>query len=246
VYEVLLHADGEQAVPYTQAAYVRTTACNRRREPDVKTISILLSLLALILVIFVVWRFASRRRSLPCPVWLSWLVEIDNPFAKASRAAVIVENLDLEPGMMVLDVGCGPGRVAVPIAKRVVNGQVVAVDIQPGMLKRAQEKAQREAVTNIRFVQACAGEGKLERNHFDRALLVTVLGEIPDQTAALNEIFASLKPGGTLSVTEMIFDPHFQSRKTAEQLASAVGFRTKNFFGNRIAFTLTLEKPNTG
>jgi ubiquinone/menaquinone biosynthesis C-methylase UbiE len=215
----------------------------RGRELDVKTISIFLGLFALIVVIFVIWRFASRRRSLPCPVWLSWLVEVDNPFAKASRATVIVENLDLEPGMMVLDVGCGPGRVAVPIAKRLVSGQVVAIDIQPGMLRRAQEKSQREAVTNIRFVQAGAGEGKLERNHFDRALLVAVLGEIPDQTAALNEIFASLKPGGTLSVTETIFDPHFQSRKVVEQLAAGVGFRAKKFFGNRIAFTLNLEKP---
>lgn len=208
--------------------------------------SIFLCLLGLLLVVFVIWRFASRRRSLPCPVWLSWLVEVDNPFAKTSRATVIVENLDLEPGMMVLDIGCGPGRVAIPIAKRVANGQVVAVDIQPGMLERAQAKARREAVTNIRFVQACAGEGKLERNHFDRALLVAVLGEIPDQTAALKEIFASLKPGGTLSVTETIFDPHFQSRRVVEQLASAVGFRAKRFFGNRIAFTLNLEKPSTG
>jgi ubiquinone/menaquinone biosynthesis C-methylase UbiE len=110
---------------------------------------------------------------------------------------------------------------------------------------RAQETARRAAVTNIRFVQAGAGKGKLERkrNYFDRALLVTVLGEIPDQTAALNEIFSSLKPGGTLCVTETIFDPHFQSRKAVEQLASAVGFRAKKFFGNRIAFTLNLEKP---
>ena len=209
-----------------------------------KTISIFLSLCGLLLVVFVMWRFASRRRSLPCPPWLSWLVEVDNPFAKTARAAVIVENLALEPGMTVLDVGCGPGRVAVPIAKRVANGQVVAVDIQPGMLKQAQEKARREAVTNICFVQACAGEGKLERNCFDRALLVAVLGEIPDRTAALSEIFAALKPGGTLSVTETIFDPHFQSRKVVEQLAHAVGFRAKRFFGNRLAFTLNLEKPS--
>lgn len=171
-------------------------------------------------------------------------MEIDNPFAKAARAAVIVENLDLEPGMSVLDIGCGPGRVAIPIAKQVPDGEVVAVDIQPGMLERARDKARQAAVTNIRFVQACAGEGKLERNRFDRALLVAVLGEIPDQTAALSEIFAALKPGGTLSVTETIFDPHFQSRKVVEQLAYAVGFRAKSFFGNRVAFTLSVEKPS--
>lgn len=211
-----------------------------------KTVSILVCLLALLFVISIIWRFASRRRSLPCPAWLGWLVEVDNPFAKAARATVIVESLDLESDMIVLDIGCGPGRVAIPIAKRVASGQVVAVDIQPGMIERAQEKARRAAVTNIRFVQAGAGEGRLERNHFDRALLVTVLGEIPDPTAALNEIFAALKPGGTLSVTETIFDPHFQSHQVVEQLAGAVGFRAKKFLGNRIAFTLNFEKPRTG
>ena len=55
-----------------------------------------------------------------------------------------------------------------------------------------------------------------------------------------------LKPGGILSVTEIIFDPHFQSRDTVLRLAGAVGFREKMFFGNRTAFTLNLEKPHGG
>ena len=65
------------------------------------------------------WRFASRRRSLPCPVWLRWMVELDNPFAPVCRARAIVEHLDLAPGMTVLDGGCGPGRVTVPLARAV-------------------------------------------------------------------------------------------------------------------------------
>ncbi len=78
----------------------------------------------------------------------------------------------------------------------------------------------------------------------DRALLVTVLGEIPDREAALSQIFQALKPGGILSVTEIIFDPHYQSRSTVLRLASAAGFQEKAFFGNRIAFTLNFEKPS--
>ena len=72
---------------------------------------------------------------------------------------------------------------------------------------------------------------------------MTVLGEIPDREAALREILAALKPGGMLSVTEIIFDPHFQSRATITQLARSAGFREKAFYGNRIAYTLNLEKP---
>jgi ubiquinone/menaquinone biosynthesis C-methylase UbiE len=198
----------------------------------------------LIGLVAVIWRVASRRHSVPCPVWLRWLVELDNPLTKTNRAAVIVQRLDLQPGMAVLDVGCGPGRLTIPIARRVgQQGEVVAMDIQAGMLHRAQEKARAANLTNIRFLEAGLGEGKLGRNQFDRSLLVTVLGEIPDREAALREILDALKPGGILSVTEIIFDPHFQSRHTVARLAHSVGFREKALHGNRIAFTLNLEKP---
>ncbi len=210
------------------------------------TLVIGLALIGLLVLVSVVWRFASRRRSLPCPVWLSWLVELDNPFTQTNRAAVIVRHLELLPGMAVLDVGCGPGRLTIPLAQQVgQRGEVVALDIQAGMLMRAQEKAQAAHLTNIRFLQAGVGTGKLEHGRFDRAVLVTVLGEIPDQEAALREIFAALKPGGILCVTEIIFDPHCQSRGTVVRLARAVGFREKRCFGNRIAFTLHLEKPSS-
>ena len=199
---------------------------------------ILLGLLGVMVLVAVVWRGASRRRSLPCPTWLSRLVELDNPFTETNRAAVIVERLELQPGMAVLDVGCGPGRVAIPLARKVgPDGEVVAVDIQAGMLRRAQEKAQAAKLTNIRFLEAAVGGGKLPRDRFDRALLVTV------RESALCEIFDALKPGGRLSVTEVIFDPHFQSRQSVARLAHSAGFREKAFHGNRIAYTLNFEKP---
>ncbi len=208
---------------------------------------ILIGLVGLAILIFGAWRLASRRYSLPCPVWLRWLVELDNPFTATNRADVIVRNLELQPGMKVLDVGCGPGRLAIPIARQIgPQGEVVALDIQAGMLRRAQERAQAAQLANIRFLQGGAGEGKLEHGQYDRALLVTVLGEIQDRERALQEIYAALKPGGILSVTEIIFDPHFQRRDTVLRLAGAAGFQEKKFFGNRIAFTMSLEKPYGG
>ncbi len=208
---------------------------------------LLTGLIGLVILIGVTWRLASRRHSIPCPVWLRWLVELDNPFTKTNRAAVITDHLDLKPGMTVLDAGCGPGRLTIPIAQRVgKDGVVVALDIQPGMLKRAREKAQGVHVTNIQFVEAGLGQGALEHDRFDRAVLVTVLGEIPNREAALKEIHGALKSGGILSVTEIIFDPHFQSRGTVTRLAEAAGFKERAFFGNRIAYTLHLEKRTDG
>lgn len=207
---------------------------------------IILGIIVCVMLILALWRLFSYRYSLPCPTWLSWMVEMDNPFSKIHRATTIAQNLDLQAGMTVVDIGCGPGRVTIPVAHKVgPNGKVVAMDIQEGMLRKAQEKAHLDNLTNIEFLHAKIGDDKLGLDKFDRALLVAVFGEIPNQNreTALKEIFNALKPGGILSVTEIIFDPHFHSRSTILQLANAVGFREKKQFGNSIAYTLNLEKP---
>ena len=205
---------------------------------------ILLAVIASCVLLFFAWRFASRCRALPCPSWLRWLVELDSPFVRSNRASVIVEHLDLQPGMRVLDVGCGPGRLTIPMADKVgPGGNVVAIDIQPRMLRRAKEKAQHAGLSNISFHEVKVGDGKLNFGQFDRAVLVNVLGEIPDREAALKEVFSALKAGGVLSVTEIIVDPHFQGRPTVLRLATSAGFREKKFLGNRLAFSLHLEKP---
>jgi 2-polyprenyl-3-methyl-5-hydroxy-6-metoxy-1,4-benzoquinol methylase len=205
---------------------------------------IVLGFIVLLGLIAIIWRFSSLRSSMPCPTWLSWLVELDNPFFKNYSARAIIQHSALEPGMNVLDFGCGPGRLTIPVAKQIgPAGQVTAFDIQPGMLQRARAKALAENLGNIQFIQGGAGEGKLGYNQYDRVLLVTVLGEIPNRKAALAEIFDSLKPGGILSVTEVIADPHFQRRNSVTSIANSVGFVERDFFGNRLSFTINFEKP---
>lgn len=161
-------------------------------------------------------------------------------------AEAILDRLAVEPGMKILDVGCGPGRLTVPAARRVgSDGKVTALDVQPEMLRRVQKKLDVAALTNVRLVHAGVGEGKVGQDMFDRALLVTVLGEIPDRKAALVEIFQALKPGGILSVTEVLPDPDFQTPGTVRRLAFEVGFEEQAYFSGFPAFTIHLRKPDT-
>ena len=205
---------------------------------------IVLGVIVLLIVIAVAWRFSSNRLSLPCPAWLSWLVELDNPLFQNDSARNILQHLNLQTGMNVLDLGCGPGRLTIPIAKQIgPAGQVTAFDIQAEMLNRNRTKAQADNLNNIQFIQGGAGEGKLGHNIYDRVLLVTVLGEIPNKDAAMKEIFRALKPRGILSITEVIADPHFQSRASILRRANAVGFIKRGFFGNNISFTINFERP---
>lgn len=211
------------------------------------SIYFLLGIIGLVALVFLVWRHASKRRSLPCPSRRHALMELDIPFAPACKASEIVARLNVEPGMSVLDAGCGPGRVTIPLARAAgASGRVTALDIQPGMLKRVREKQLAAGLGNIEFLQAGLGEGRLERGRFDRAGLVTVLGEIPGRPEALRELYGALKPGGILSVSEMIFDPHFQTRSTVLRLGGEAGFREGAFHGNRFAYTQHLVKPDGG
>ena len=183
-----------------------------------------------------------RYRSLACPASLSWLVE--NPYMNAvSGPDKIFQRLHLEKGMKLLDVGSGPGRLALPAAKLVgKSGEVVALDLQSKMLKKLSVRAEDMRLDNIRVVNAGAGSGKTDKDYFDLALLVTVLGEIPNKDEALMEIYNSLKEGGILSVTEVIPDPHYTTIKKVRALCHDAGFKEMDSFGNWVAFTINFMK----
>jgi ubiquinone/menaquinone biosynthesis C-methylase UbiE len=211
----------------------------------ISLVFILIIFIALVIIISFAWRIASRRYILPCPVWMKWLLDPPSSGGVSARTLKTIGLLDILPGMNVLDAGCGPGRLTIPIAHRVgPEGEVTAMDIQEGMLREVQDRGRQANLSNIRFLQAGIGEGKLDRDRFDRVVLITVLGEIPDRAAALREIFTALKPGGILLVEETIRDPHFQTRSTLTRLAVTAGFIEKEFSGNYFSYILTWEKPS--
>lgn len=190
------------------------------------------------------WRWASRHRQLPCPAWLSWWLE--NPLADwIGGTQRTLDHIGLRPGERGLDVGSGPGRLAIPAAQRVgPAGSIVALDIQPKMLARLQQRAAQAGIKNITpQLSDIATETSLPAESFDRAWLVTVLGEIPDRAAALRNLYRLLKPGGTLSITEILGDPHYQSRQTVLDLGQAAGFEPGQSWHSGLAFIQNFRKP---
>jgi len=204
-------------------------------------VALLVTVLVLIggaITLCVVWRVAS----LPCPWWLVPVLE--NPyFQVVAGAELLMDRAGIGPGMAVLDAGCGPGRMTVPMSARVGDaGRIVAIDRQPRMLQRLKERVDDRGLANVETVLGKLGEGLLPAAAFDVAVLVTVLGEIPDKVGALVEIRDALRRGGVLSVTEVLPDPHYQSLGRVRALAAAAGLREERLFRGWAGYTVNLVR----
>jgi ubiquinone/menaquinone biosynthesis C-methylase UbiE len=203
----------------------------------------LLSLAAALAVISIGWRYASRVWSIPCPSLLAGTLE-SSFFQRFNGTRVTVERLGLKPGMRILEIGPGPGRLLIPAARRIQpGGEAVGIDIQQKMLDRLKRNADKAGVTNLTVIRGDAAQQHVPEDSFDLVFLCTVLGEIPDRAGAIAQCFRALKPGGVLSITEMAGDPHYQSRTTVKNLAEAAGFQTRSVMGSFWLFTADFVKP---
>lgn len=170
----------------------------------------------------------ERRVGGPEPPYPPWM--IDNLVTRL-HARAIISHLGVHPGMRVLDVGAGPGRLSIPLARHVGQvGEVVAVEISPKMIQRLERRVGKAGISNIRTVLGAAGTGVDAGRDFDLAILASVLGEIypAHRDAALAEINVALRAGGILAVIEAKPDPDFQRPETVRTLAERAGFQLKS------------------
>jgi ubiquinone/menaquinone biosynthesis C-methylase UbiE len=210
------------------------------------TLWILLAFVALRIVVNLGWRLASRMWSLPCPTAFAWVLE--NPGCqRLLGTATTLDRIGIRPGQRIVEFGPGPGRLLIPAARRVLpGGEVIGIDLQQGMLDRLTRYAAQQGIVNVTTIHGDATRSHLPANSCDLAMLCEVLGEIPDRAAVLAQCFQALKPGGMLSVTESLIDPHYQFQSTLKRFARRAGFRLQSIQGGRWLYTANFIKPATG
>lgn len=202
---------------------------------------IVLYVLAAFIIYQILIRLIRKVFHFPAPAFIGRFLDSNIRRAMQPQAALIRRS-GIQPGMRVLEIGCGSGAYTLEMARAVgATGKVVALDIQPGMLEQLKNKLTRSENTDIRNVEpllASAYQLPFQNGSFDAAFMITVLQEIPDKWRALAEVRRTLRPGGIVAVTEWLFDPDYPLKQTTLRLLKEAGFGNIDSSGNLWTYTV--------
>ncbi len=113
------------------------------------------------------------------------------------------EQLQVKPGIVICDMGCGNGYHTLPLAEMVgEKGKILAVDVQPQMIEMLRQNIERQGLKNIEPIQGLYHDPKLPPNTCDMILLVDVYHEFSHPVQMLTSMRAALKPEGQLVLVE--------------------------------------------
>lgn len=121
----------------------------------------------------------------------------------------VIQDANVRPAQVVLDVASGTGDLAKAFAKIVgKEGKVILSDINESMLAIARDRlTDAGMVGNVDFVQADAENLPFADNEIDCITMAFGLRNVTDKSAALRSLYRVLKPGGKLLILEFSHPP---------------------------------------
>jgi ubiquinone/menaquinone biosynthesis C-methylase UbiE len=134
----------------------------------------------------------------------------------------VIASLGIEPGTDVVDLCCGDGLFAVPLAR--VARRVVAVDLDPTMLERARARLVAAGVTNYRLVagDACS-VAELVPVPVDVVFIANTFHGVPDKGRLAHAVADVLRPRGRF----IIVNWHRRPREETTVLGQSRGPKTE-------------------
>ena len=182
-----------------------------------------------------------RRHPSACPYGQRWMLEPPHPLITRTRLRTALGRV---AGARVLEIGPGTGYYTLPVAEWVgEHGRLDILDVQQEMLDLTMQRARERGLGNVVATPGDARSLPYADASFDAAFLVTVLGEVPDQDAALRELARVLRPGGRLVVGELLGDPHWVSPQTLRRRATAAGLSFERRIGTPLGYFLSCTRP---
>lgn len=202
-------------------------------------------LIYLVFFVLVVIRILRHYYHFPIPSFMTRI--IDNPIRRKfiQKPDVLAERMQLEPGMIVVEIGPGKGSYTKAVAKRILpNGKVYAVDISEKVIENLKKRIKKEGFINIIPQIENAYNFSFADQSVDRIFAIACLPEIPEPVTVLKECRRILKPDGLISLCELFLDPDYPRRKTEKRWASEAGLELKQEFGNWAAYQLNFSKKS--
>jgi ubiquinone/menaquinone biosynthesis C-methylase UbiE len=130
-----------------------------------------------------------------------WLIRDSRE--REERCSQVLKNLGVEPGMTVCDMGCGNGFYSLKLAELVgPTGKVLAVDIQPEMLRLLKLRATEEKLDNVQPILGSLVDPYLPEGEVDLILCVDVYHEFSHPERMLVAMRRALAPDGLLVLVE--------------------------------------------
>ncbi len=132
------------------------------------------------------------------------LAAYEELFRWRPQLAPLLEPARLAAGQVVADYGCGPGHLAVELARRVApGGHVHAIDLNVEFQRRTRERAEAAGIAERVTVHGVEKDGiPLPPGTLDRLVCKNVLEYVDDPAATLASFHAALRPGGIAHVID--------------------------------------------
>jgi ubiquinone/menaquinone biosynthesis C-methylase UbiE len=169
---------------------------------------------------------------------IDWLERPERQFEENS--ALLLKNLNLKSGMQIADIGAGSGYYTSLIAKRIGNGKVYAVDVEPQMILFLNERIKEEKLSNVVTVLGSETSVRLPASSLDMMLLVDVYHEFSFPYEMGQSMYNALKPDGRLVLVEFRSEDETVPIKTIHKMSvaqsvkelKAVGFKLEKNISN--------------
>ena len=137
-----------------------------------------------------------------------WLTPFYNPILKWGMREetfkhCLIHEAQIQPGMRVLDLGCGTGTLTIMIKQAHPEAEVVGLDGDPAVLEIARTKAM-QAGAMISLDHGMAFHPPYQDNSFDRVLSSLVIHHLTTENKqrAMHEIYRILRSGGELHIAD--------------------------------------------
>lgn len=168
----------------------------------------------------------------------SWSRVFDDPERDAwQKPEDVLDWLALRPSDIVADLGSGTGYFTTRLARRVPEGKVFAIDIEPEMIEHVRERAKRDRVSNVEAILGTENDPKLP-DGVHLVLVVDTYHHIVDRTRYFEQVKRHLANDGRVVLVDFRMgklpvgppDEHKISPEKATKELTSAGYRACGSF----------------